>query len=129
MPPEPVPVAPPAATPAPLRAPTTLLFSDDLRDVPVTHPDLKFRATTREAPESARFRVAVDSLGTIRYAFLEQSSGDAALDEEARQYLALCRFQNPLTKSPMTSGLTWTSATFVFGNDLQLPPSPTERAP
>ena len=87
------------------------------------------RATTRDAPESARFRVAVDSLGTIRYAFLEQSSGDAALDEEARQYLALCRFQNPLTKSPMTGGLIWTSATFVFGNDLQLPPGPTERAP
>jgi len=129
MPPEPVPVAPPSAPPPPLSALTTLLFSDELRDLPVTHPDLKFRATTREAPESARFRVAVDSLGTIRYAFLEQSSGDAALDEEARQYLALCRFQNPLTKSTTVANLIWTSATFVFGNDIQLPPSPTERAP
>ena len=129
MPPGPVPVAPPAATPPPLNAPTTLLFSNELRDLPVTHPDLKFRATTREAPESARFRVAVDSLGTIRYAFLEQSSGDAALDENARQYLALSRFQNPLTKSITDGGLIWTSATFVFGNDLQLPPSPTERPP
>jgi len=129
MPPQPVPVVHPAATPPALAAPTSLLFSNELRDVPVTHPDLKFRATTREAPENARFRVAVDSLGAVRYSFLEQSSGDAALDEEARQYLALCRFQNPLPKSTSTAGLIWTSATFVFGNDLQLPPSPPERAP
>ncbi len=129
MPPQPVPVAPPAATPRPLKAPTTLLFSNELGDVPVTHPDLKFRATTREAPENARFRVAVDSLGAVRYVFLEQSSGDAALDEEARQYLALCRFQTPLTKSAAIGGLIWTNATFLFGNDLQLPPSPSERAP
>jgi outer membrane biosynthesis protein TonB len=129
MPPEPVPVAPPATAPSPLHAPTILLFSNELRDMPVTHPELKFHATTGEAPESARFRIAVDSSGTIRYAFLEQSSGDATLDEEARQYLALTRFQMALTKGLTIDGLLWTSATFVFGNDLQLPRIPTEPAP
>ena len=40
-----------------------------LRDLPVTASGLKFRASSREAPESARFRVAVDSLGVVRYTF------------------------------------------------------------
>ena len=128
MPPQPVPVAPPATAPPRLNAPTSLFFSNGLLDLPVTHPDLKFHASTREAPESARFQVAVDSLGVIRYTFLEQASGDAALDEQARRYLALCRFQAPLAPTG-NDKLTWASATFEFGNDLQLPPSPPERAP
>ena len=128
MPPAPVPVRTASAPTTALIAPSTLIFSDRLHDLPVTHPPLKFQASSREAPQSARFRVAVDSLGVIRYAFLEQSSGDSALDEEARQYLALARFQPgaPLMNSP---GLSWATATFEFGNDLQLPPGPTERAP
>ena len=128
MPPAPVPLAPPANPPLPLTAPTTLLFAGSLRDRPVAHPDFKFRAATREAPESARFRVAVNSSGVIRYSFLEQSSGDAALDEQARQYLALCRFQSKPGSTP-ESALTWASATFEFGTDLQLPPSTQEREP
>ncbi len=128
MPPAPVPVRTTSAPSTAPIAPSTLIFSDGLHDLPVTHPALKFQASSREAPQSARFRVAVDSLGVIRYLFLEQSSGDSALDEEARQYLVLARFQPgpPLTNSP---GITWATASFEFGNDLQLPPGPTERAP
>jgi hypothetical protein len=128
MPPAPVPVPPPANPPLPLAAPTTLLFAGSLRDLPFAHPDFKFLASNREAPESARFLVAVDSLGIIRYSFLEQSCGDTALDEQARQYLALCRFQTKPGRRPHDA-LTWTNATFEFGTDLQLPPSTQERAP
>ncbi len=128
MPPAPVPVAPAPASAPVSPAPTVLIFSEALREIPVTHPALKFQASLRDAPESARFRIAVDSLGTIRYSLLEQSSGDAALDEQARQYLALCRFA-PNPKLGPGDALTWALATFQFGADLALPPGATERAP
>jgi hypothetical protein len=128
MPPAPVPVAPTTNSPPSVRAPTLLSFSDALRDLPVSHPDLKFRASLREAPQSASFRIAVDSLGIVRYSFLEQSSGDPALDDQARHFLALCRFQNGGGKIA-DHGLLWARANFEFGNDLELPPIATERAP
>lgn len=128
MPPAPVPIAPAANPAPPLRAPTVLLFSDELRELPVAHPELKFRASSRDAPESARFRIAVDSLGTVRYSFLEQSSGDSALDEQTRHYLALCRFtMNGIP--PSSDQLIWATATLEFGTDLSMPPSATERTP
>ncbi len=128
MPPAPVlvPVAPNPGAPQP--APTVLTVTADLKEVPVTHPELKFRTSLRDAPESARFRIAIDSLGAIRYTFLEQSSGDTALDEQARQALALSRFA-PIRKTVSADGLRWASATFEFGTDLAMPPSAPERGP
>jgi hypothetical protein len=128
MPPAPVPVAPAAKLAPPLKAPTVLIFSDELRGVPFSHPELKFRASLPDAPESARFRVAVDSLGTVRYTFLEHSSGGPALDEQARHYLALCRFTmrgNEISDD----GLVWAIATLEFGTDCEMPPSTAEPAP
>src|SRR4029077_10834219 len=93
MPPVPVSVAPAANSAPPVLASTVLIFSDELGELPVTRPESIFQGSLRRnVPESARFRVAVDSRGTVRYSFLEQSSGDAALDEQARHYLVLCRF-------------------------------------
>jgi outer membrane biosynthesis protein TonB len=126
MPPAPVPEAPASRPIPPLVAPSTLYFSDPLRGLLVAHPDLKFRASSREAPESARFRLAVDSLGVVRYTFIEQSSGDAALDAQARHDLALSRFQMGTGKTP---GLVWATATFEFGTDLELPPAAAARTP
>ena len=126
MPPAPVPEAPAAQPIPPVAASTALYFSDPLRDLLVAHPDLKFRASSREAPQSTRFRLAVDSLGVVRYTFLEQSSGDAALDAQARHDLALSRFQMGERK---VGGLVWATATFEFGTDLELPPDAAERAP
>jgi hypothetical protein len=128
MPPAPVPVSPAASPGPPLRAPTVLLFSDELRGLPVAYPELKFQASSRDAPASARFRIAVDSLGAVRYCFLEQSSGDAGLDEQARHYLALCRFT--MSKNPSSGDqLIWATATLEFGTDLSMPASATEPAP
>lgn len=126
MPPAPVPEAPAAQPIPPAVAPTSLNFSDPLHDLLVAHPDLKFRASSREAPQSARFRLAVDSLGVVRYTFLEQSSGDAALDAQARHDLALSRFQ---MGSRTTQDLVWATATFEFGTDLEQPPTGAARAP
>jgi len=132
------PVAPSALPPTPISgtvttvalppviAPTVLFFSEPLRSLTVARPDLKFRASSREAPESARFRLAVDSFGVIRYTFLEESSGDSSLDSQARQYLALSRFRMTSTK---TEDLIWATATFEFGTDLELPPPPTGNPP
>ncbi len=128
MPPGPVALPPAAEASAALLAPTTLVFSDALSRWPVAHPDLKFQAALREVPQAARFRLAVDSLGVVRYVFLEQSSGDTVLDAQARQHLALCRFQERPAPD-RGAGLTWGMASFEFGNDLVLPPIPAERAP
>lgn len=126
LPPGPVPDAPPTPPLPPLAAPTTLHFSEPLRAQLVAHPGLRFRASSRESPQSARFRLAVDSFGAVRYLFLEQSSGDASLDSQAQHALVLSRFQ----MGPRPTGhLAWGSATFEFGTDLELPPGTAERKP
>jgi hypothetical protein len=126
FPPAPVPGKITTVAIPPVIAPTIVSFSEPLRSLTATLPNLKFRASSREMPQSARFRLAVDSLGVVRYIFLEQSSGDSALDSQARQNLALCRFQ---TGSRQPGDLVWAIATFHFGTDLELPPPPTGRAP
>ena len=86
-----------------------------------TLPDFKFRLTRPEAPANTRFRVAIDERGAIRFCFLIESSGDPALDEQARNFLQLCRLktaQNVLLAD--TTGLFWTTATILWGNDLTL---------
>ena len=128
MPPGPVPVQTTPEAPPPIVAPSTLLFSGALRDAAFTAPPLQFRASVRTAPPDARFRVAVDDAGVVRYALLESSSGDAALDEQVRHVLALARFRpETLPLSPQQT-LTWATATLNFGSDLALPPA-AERAP
>jgi len=88
-------------------------------------PELKFNATSRESPETARFLVAVNEKGEVRYCFLQASSGNAALDEQARKYLALTRF--PAFRDSRSSNvpaLTWGTAMVEWGNDLAIPSSP-----
>ncbi|MBA3543135.1 MAG: hypothetical protein H0T83_01630 [Chthoniobacterales bacterium] len=127
-PPGPVPMAPANEPAAPLLAPTTLFVTGELGQLPIVHPAFNFRASVRQAPQAARFRLAVDSLGEVRYAFLEQSSGDTALDAQARHYLSLARFQN-IASLGNNEGLRWSTGSFEFGNDLELPPTPAGRAP
>ena len=88
-------------------------------------PDFEFRLTRPDAPANARFRVAIDRGGAVRFCFLIESSGDPALDEQGRNFLQLCRFKSP---SPTGSnenaaptnatGLFWTATTILWGNDL-----------
>jgi hypothetical protein len=81
--------------------------------------DFKFRLTHPDAPANARFRVAIDERGAIRFCFLIESSDDPALDEQARNFLQLCRLKTK-ENSPVPNGtkLFWTTATILWGNDL-----------
>jgi hypothetical protein len=88
-------------------------------------PELKFKASTRESPETARFLIGVNEKGEVRHCFLQSSSGDTALDEQARKYLALTRFPSIRNSPPsILAGLIWGTATLEWGNDLTPPPSP-----
>ncbi len=90
-----------------------------------TIPPLHFTASRREAPQSAEFRVAISDDGAVRHSFLERSSGDAALDEQARHAIALSRFPEIRDrKTTMENGLFWTTATMEWGNDVAAPADP-----
>src|SRR5438046_10554638 len=71
-------------------------------------PNRSFTASNDEAPEAIRFRVAVSGSGEIRYCFPLNSSGDPALDEQARRYLALCRSsQRSIRRAQVRRSFTW----------------------
>jgi hypothetical protein len=136
----PAPVEKPSA-PAPVTSKpvaTAIRFSAELDSLiaPQT-PELKFSASSRESPEPARFLIAVNEKGEVRHCFLQSSSGDGALDDQARKYLALTRFpsirdfqSHARNASPgdaggsMAPSLTWGIAILQWGNDLIPPPSP-----
>lgn len=114
-------------------APSTISvsFSKELQPfgAPVL-PDLRFAASNRETPETIRFRIGVSEIGEVRYCFPLNSSGDPALDEQARRYLALCRFSpNSGSAEKVTSFLTWGIATIEWGSDIARPrPTPPPNA-
>jgi hypothetical protein len=84
-----------------------------------TLPSLTFAASTDDSPQATRFRVAVSTIGEIRYCFPLNSSGDSALDKQARRYLSLCRFsESPATPEKSNPFLTWGIATIEWGSDV-----------
>ncbi len=118
--------APPTSTQP---APTKIRFSHELESlIPPQLPELKFSAGTHESPEPARFLIAVGNHGDVRYCFLQASSGDAALDAQARNYVMAARFP-AIHQSPSASPLTWATATLEWGNDIATPTSPAPSAP
>lgn len=132
---------PSAQPPAPIERPlaqvqttpkissTTVRFSPELEMFgAVQAPEMKFAAASRESPQAARFRVAVNENGEVRYCFLSNSSGDTALDEQARKYLALSRF-SPTGDQPaaITGRLVWGTAAVEWGNDIITAPQPTQQ--
>ncbi len=124
QPPGPVPrMRAPIQSP-PLAVPTTIIFSKELGSLgAVKKPSMKLTASTRELPQSAKFRIAVTDRGVVRYCFLQNSSGDSALDEQARHYLALCRFAGSHNaNSGEQDHLNWAAATVEWGNDIVIPP-------
>jgi len=135
----PIPSARPPAPVEPFRAPiqtvagivpTIVRLSPELETLGAMHPPkMKFRTSGHESPRAAQFRVAVDENGAVRYCFLENSSGDAALDEQARKYLALSRF-SPIEnrKSKIENGFVWGTAMVEWGNDIVAPSPATESA-
>jgi hypothetical protein len=90
-----------------------------------TLPKLNF-ASNEEAPQTIRFWVAMNKLGEIRYCLPVNSSGDTTLDEQARSYLARCRFpQNIANAGKPDSFLAWGTATIQWSSDIARPQSPS----
>ena len=82
-------------------------------------PKSEFTASNEDTPEALRFRVAVNDLGEIRYCFPINSSGDPALDEQARLQVVRSRFpQNRQTSDKPDSVLVWGMATVQWGSDI-----------
>lgn len=107
---------------------TAIRFSPELDSlIPPQTLELKFNSSGREAPEPARFLIAVNDKGEVRHCFLQSSSGDIALDEQARKYLAASRFP-AIRDAPSANRppLIWGVATIEWGNDITAPsPAPT----
>jgi hypothetical protein len=127
-PPAPVERPPAQIQAEPRVSPTTVRFSPELEALGVAQgPEMRFGASNRESPQAAQFHVAVNENGEVRHSFLEISSGDAALDEQARKYLALSRFpQSANRQSPIANPLVWGTATIEWGNDIAAVASPTQ---
>ncbi len=125
QPPGPVPIARVKKAVSLPATPTTIIFSENLDSLgKAEKPAMKYSASTREPPQSANFRVGVTQNGVVRYCFLQTTSGDSALDEQARAYLMLCRFipkDTAAIKDP--DRLQWAIATIEWGNDVVTPPS------
>ena len=102
---------------------TSASFSNELQVFGApTPPERAFVASNEEMPETIQFRIAVNKLGEVRYCFPINSSGDPALDEQARLYIARCRFsQNSANAGKPDSFLAWGIATIVWGNDIARP--------
>ncbi len=131
-PPRPEPAVPSAQPPAPVRAlpapiqlatkvtPTIVRLSPELEAIgAIQSQEMKFTVSGHESPQAAQFRVAVDKHGAVRYCFLGRSSGDVALDEQARKHLALSRFSAlGNAQSDAQNDFVWGTATFDWGNDI-----------
>jgi hypothetical protein len=105
-------------------APTTSVsFSKEIETFGApTLPNLSFAASNNESAQTTHFRVAVNGTGEMRYCFPLNSSGDPALDKQARRYLALCRFsKGPIITEKNDPFLTWGIATIEWGSDVARP--------
>jgi hypothetical protein len=130
QPPGPVPLRQIAKPAAAGRIPTNVTFSGDLQSLGEPKlPPTNFKSSGNEPLQNAQFRIAVDAQGAVVYCFPENSSGGTALDEQARQHLALCRF----SAKPASNGdaLIWGMATIQWGNDVAISTNvkPTPSAP
>ncbi len=100
---------PSAATSAPVRQQTAIDFSDNLEHRVVTKsPAFAIHSHAAEL-QAARFLVGVSDRGQVRYVFLQSSSGDKLVDEQAEK--ALCQMEFAHVDEP----LTWSMATFSWG--------------
>jgi hypothetical protein len=127
QPPGPVPVLRRPAPPEFGSVPTRISFSEELKGSGApSYPPLGFTASNPESPQAIRFRIGLGPQGDVRYCFPLNSSGDLALDEQARQRLELVRFP-PLSSNAQP--LVWGIATVEWGNDVTRPQSRPSNTP
>jgi hypothetical protein len=102
---------------------TSISFSKDLDQIGVPSlPQSRFAASNKETPETLRFRIAVNDFGEIRYCFPINSSGDPALDEQARLQVLRSRFSSTReARGSHGTLLVWGIATVQWGSDVVRP--------
>jgi hypothetical protein len=107
---------------------TSISFSKDFDEFGAPSPPRSlFTASNKETPETVRFRVALNGFGEIRYCFPINTSGDPALDEQARLQIVRSRFPAHTGASGQPgSSLVWGIATVEWGNDVVRPQKATE---
>ncbi len=99
------------AEPAQTALHTTIHFSGALENRNVTKPmPLEFHSSATEL-QPARFLIGVSGRGEVRYVFLQASSGDKAIDEQAESQLRKSEFSNA------SEAIIWGMATFSWGAD------------
>ena len=111
--------------------PTRISFSEELKGSgPPSVPPLHFTASNTESPQAIRFRIGLSRQGDVRYCFPLNSSGDPALDEQARQRLEIVRLP-PISEgaSGDAQSLVWGIATVEWGNDVTRPHSGPSSTP
>ena len=111
------------AAPATASGKTVISFSKELDQFGAPSlPQSLFVASNKETPETLRFRVAVNGFGEIQYCFPIDSSGDPALDEQARLQVIRGRFPpNKGIGGNLGASLVWGTATIQWGNDVVRP--------
>jgi hypothetical protein len=93
-------------------------------------PPLHFTASNTESPQAIRFRIGLSRQGDVRYCFPLNSSGDPALDEQARQRLEIVRLPpRSASDSGDVQSLVWGIATVEWGDDVALPQSRPNSTP
>jgi hypothetical protein len=118
--------ASPGASPQPpAPAVTALSFSGPLRELAVAGlPSLGgLRESDLGELLPARFLLGVAESGEVQYVFLQDSSGDKALDANAGLLLEKVRFGAPAAAQASGGPLTWGFATFYWGSSVYARPS------
>ena len=109
------------STSPPAPAGTALNFSGPLKDAvlaPLPALDGLHEANPGEL-ESARFLLGVSDRGEVQYVFLQESSGDRALDASASRILEQVHFR---------ASAAWGFATFHWGSTVYVHPTPGPEA-
>jgi hypothetical protein len=130
-PPGAVPAPRPASPPPLARMATRISFSDEISSLGSAQmAPLTFTASNQETPQAIQFRIAVGPDGEVRHCFPLDSSGDSALDEQARRQIVLTRFR-PEHSNILTGDRpdVWGMATVEWGNDITRPTAAGKPSP
>ena len=113
--------APPALPP--IRSapqPTAVGFSESIaRRAPVPVPPLVAKSRAAGAVEPSRYLIGVTDRGVVSFVFLQTSSGNSALDDQAAAHL------EDLVFSADEAPITWAIAVVTWGDDAYPAAAPT----
>jgi hypothetical protein len=99
-------------------AKTAVHFSDSLPPRKAVLPQIAFTTKARAELQPTKFLAGVSDTGEVRYAFLQASSGDADIDQEAEANVSGIQFQ-----SSSAGTLNWGFVTYEWGAEAYAQPA------